>query len=280
MSDVEKSPPPLLQVHLHLTEPAATERLAAWHLGPGLTALTRAGAITGWHFVRKGDRWRLRYQPATADSTDAATAAVDTVMEDFRTTGALSRWTPVIYEPETIAFGGDDAMEAAHRLFHLDSHHTLAYLRAVHASEVDDQRRELSLLLGTAMMRGAGLDWYEIGDTWAKIAQHRPTVPETDGGRRLHQTVAVLLQADTGPTSALLTTGQLAFAAPWFAAFTACGRGLRTLADSGRLRRGLRAVLAHHQLFHSNRLGLTHDHQALLAHAATATVLEPTQEPA
>ncbi|MFE2109252.1 thiopeptide-type bacteriocin biosynthesis protein [Kitasatospora sp. NPDC059463] len=248
-------------------------------LGPALTALTHTGGITGWHFLRKGDRWRLRYQPATADSAGAASAAVDAVLEDFRATGAITHWTPVIYEPETIAFGGEAAMEVAHRLFHRDSLHTLDYLRAVHSTERDDQRRELSLLLGTAMMRGAGLDWYEIGDTWAKIAQHRPTAPETDGGRRLHQTVAVLLQADTGPTSALLTTGQLAFAAPWFAAFTACGRDLRTLADSGRLRRGLRAVLAHHQFFHSNRLGLTHDHQALLAHAATATVLEPTQEP-
>ncbi|MFE7190694.1 thiopeptide-type bacteriocin biosynthesis protein [Kitasatospora sp. NPDC057541] len=278
MSEVKKPSPPVLQVHLHLVEPAATG-LAARHLGPGLTALTRAGAITGWHFLRKGDRWRLRYQPATADSADAATTAVGMLLEDFRSTGAIARWTPVIYEPETIAFGGGDAMEFAHRLFYRDSHHTLAYLRAVHASEVDDQRRELSVLLGTAMMRGAGLDWYEIGDTWARIAHHRPTAPGTDIGRRLLPSVAVLLQADTGPTSALLTAGHLAFAAPWFAAFTACGRDLRTLADSGRLRRGLRAVLAHHQLFHANRLGLSHDHQALLAHAAATTILEPTQEP-
>nr|BEK65715.1 hypothetical protein KPHV_29420 [Kitasatospora purpeofusca] len=278
MTDTTKPPLPLLQFHLHLTTTATAERLAAQHLGPALASIERAGAIADWHFVRKGDRWRLRYRPTTADST-AAAAAVDVVLEEFRTTGAVTRWTPVIYEPETIAFGGDDAMEAAHRLFHLDSHHTLAYLRDVHRTERDDQRRELSVLLGTTMMRGAGLDWYEIGDTWARIADHRPPEPGTGGGRRLHRSVAVLLQADTDPTAALLTVGQLAFAAPWFAAFTDCGRTLRTLADSGRLRRGLRAVLAHHQLFHANRLGLTHQDQALLARAAATSILEPTQEP-
>ncbi|MFJ8430447.1 thiopeptide-type bacteriocin biosynthesis protein [Kitasatospora sp. NPDC094019] len=278
MTDAKKPPPPLFQFHLHLTSTANTEKLAAEHLGPALAVLERTGAVANWHFVRKGDRWRLRYQPGPVDSA-TATAAVDTVLEHFRTTGAITEWTPVIYEPETIAFGGEEAMDAAHRLFHLDSRNALAYLHTVHNSERSDQRRELSLLLGTAMMRGAGLDWYETGDTWATVAHNRPPDPGTGGGRRLHQSVGVLLRADTAPTSALLTVGQLSFAEPWFTAFTDSGRDLRALADSGRLQRGLRAVLAHHQLFHANRLGLSHQDQALLAQAATTTVLEHTLEP-
>ncbi|MEV7778287.1 thiopeptide-type bacteriocin biosynthesis protein [Kitasatospora sp. NPDC088351] len=276
MTDTAK--PPWLHYHLHLTDIGAAEKSAAQYLGPALTALENEGVVTSWHFLRKGDRWRLRYQPPTPERADAAAAAVDAVLENCRTSNVITGWTSVIYEPETLAFGGQEAMEVTHRLFHLDSHRTLSYLRAVHSAQQVDHRRELSVLLGIAMMRGAGLDWYEIGDTWATVAENRPSAPGVDPGRRLRNSVGALLRADTGPTSTLLTVGQLSFAAPWFAAFTECGRELRVLADNGRLRRGLRAVLAHHQLFHANRLGITHQHQALLATAAATTVLGLTPE--
>ncbi len=269
--------PPWLQYHLHLANPAA-EAFAVQHLGPALTALEDTGVVIAWHYLRKGDRWRLRYRPPASDPT-AATAAVEDMLGRCRTAGVITAWTSVIYEPEALAFGGVDGMEVAHRLFHHDSRHVLAYLRFVHSGQQVDQRRELSVLLGTAAMRGAGLDWYEIGDTWAKVAANRPPTQGSGSGQRLSDAVRVLLHADTGPTSPLLDNGRLAFAGPWFAAFADCGRTLRTLADAGRLRRGLREVLAHHQLFHANRLGLTHQQQALLAEAAATTVLDLTPEP-
>ncbi|MFI5497128.1 methyltransferase, FxLD system [Actinoplanes sp. NPDC051859] len=46
--------------------------------------------------------------------------------------------------------------------------------------------------------------------------------------------------------------GPLAAHRPWIAAFEQCGQELLTLAQQGRLRRGLRAVLAHHVIFHAN----------------------------
>lgn len=57
--------PPWLQQHLLIADRADghAEQFAAARLGPGMAALEAAGVITAWHFLRKGDRWRLRYQP-------------------------------------------------------------------------------------------------------------------------------------------------------------------------------------------------------------------------
>ncbi|MEU8925278.1 thiopeptide-type bacteriocin biosynthesis protein [Kitasatospora sp. NPDC048545] len=263
--------PSWFQHHLHLAGPTA-EIHAARYLGPALAALEGNAVIATWHFLRKGDRWRLRFQPAGTAEGATGTTAVEEALEQCRDAGMITAWTTVVYEPETRAFGGLEGMDAAHRLFHLDSRCALAYLRAVHTGQLPDQRRELAVLLGVAAMRAAGLDWYEIGDTWVKVAENRPTT--TAGGSRLRDSVRTLLSTDTGPDSALVSGGRLAFAAEWFEAFGDYGRGLRKLNDSGRLQRGLRRVLAHQQLFHANRLGLSHEEQALLAGSAATAVLD------
>ncbi|WP_405018105.1 thiopeptide-type bacteriocin biosynthesis protein [Kitasatospora sp. NBC_00070] len=264
--------PPWLQQHLLIADRADghAEQFAAARLGPGMAALEAAGVITAWHFLRKGDRWRLRYQPPSDRHAEAATAAVTTLLRAGLAARALTGWRPVIYEPETHAFGGPDGMEVAHRHFHTDSHHTLTYLRAVHDRERDDQRRELALLLATALMRGAGLDWYEQGDVWATVADHRtPAVVPTAA---LRASARRLISVDSSPGSRLIS-GQLAHAATWFADHTAAGEGLAALALDGRLTRGLRAVTCHVLLFHFNRLGLSTNEQALLATAAADTIL-------
>ncbi|MGW4805193.1 thiopeptide-type bacteriocin biosynthesis protein [Kitasatospora sp. NPDC004272] len=264
------------QVHLHLATDTPEEH-AVRLLGPALISLEDQGLIDCWHFLRKGERWRLRYRESASGTMEAATTAfaVNEALDMCRAAGMISDWTPAIYELETYAFGGAAAMPAAHRLFHQDSRHALTYLGAVHRGEFPDQRAELWLLLGTAAMRGAGLDWYEIGDTWAQVAENRPA----DGGRlsvpspRLTDATRTLLQADTTPGSALLE-GRLAHVAPWFGAFAVYGLTLRALADEGQLWRGQRAVLAHHQLFTANRLGLPHHQQAALVSAAAGAVLD------
>ncbi|MFG2696355.1 thiopeptide-type bacteriocin biosynthesis protein [Kitasatospora sp. NPDC048407] len=260
------------QVHLHLATDTPEEH-AVRLLGPALIALEDQGLLDAWHFLRKGDRWRLRYRESASGTLEAATtaAAVNEALDMCREAGMISDWTPAIYEPETYAFGGHAALPSAHRLFHQDSRHALAYLGAVHRGELPDQRAELWLLLGTAAMRGAGLDRYEIGDTWAQVAENRPRLSVAD--RRLVDAARTLLQADTAPGSSLLE-GRLAHAAPWFAAFAVYGLTLRALADEGQLWRGQRAVLAHHQLFTANRLGLPHQQQAALASAAAGAVLD------
>ncbi|WP_410655243.1 hypothetical protein [Amycolatopsis sp. lyj-112] len=83
------------------------------------------------------------------------------------------------------------------------------------------------------------------------------------------------MTVDAGPTSPLIRpAGQLADLASWSVSFHAAGIELGKLARAGTLRRGLRAVLAHHVIFHWNRMGLPYNAQSLLAHAAKAVVFE------
>jgi thiopeptide-type bacteriocin biosynthesis protein len=82
------------------------------------------------------------------------------------------------------------------------------------------------------------------------------------------------MTVDAGPDSPLIEPGgQLTDIATWATAFHATGCALGDLARRGELRRGLRAVLAHHVIFHWNRLGLSYDTQSVLAHAAREVVL-------
>ncbi len=63
-------------------------------------------------------------------------------------------WLPYIYESETDAFGGTEAMDVAHELFHQDSRHLLTY----QPGPENLGRRETAVLLASAMMRASGLD--------------------------------------------------------------------------------------------------------------------------
>ncbi len=74
-----------------------------------------------------------------------------------------------------------------------------------------------------------------------------------------------LLTADTDPSSSLVTNSPLTPFADWAASLHHAGKGLRRLFEDASLDRGLRAVLAHHILFHCNRMGLPPDVQATLA---------------
>jgi len=80
----------------------------------------------------------------------------------------------------------------------------------------------------------------------------------------------------TDPHGILLgADGPLTFAAPWAAAFDETGRRLGAAARDGTLQRGLRNILAHHVIFHWNRLGLASRTQGILARAARDTVMNP-----
>ncbi|MCC3767572.1 thiopeptide-type bacteriocin biosynthesis protein [Streptomyces sp. UNOC14_S4] len=251
-----------LQTHIKFTDPQVAEQLAVCRLRPRLAV---AEHLVGWHFIRKGQWWRLRYHqdPRATKEADSILAQVPSI-----------QWQhDIIYEPETHAFGGPEAMDIAHHLFHDDSCQVLDHLARTRHQR--DSRLEMSLLLLTALMRGAAQDWYEQGDIWAKITVDRPATPNE--ASRLDSAKNMLkpfLMVDTGPDTALVTTGRLSDAAIWLAAFTTAGRRLQRTAQSGQLARGLRAVLAHHALFHFNRLGIPHSTQALLALGAKEIIFE------
>ncbi|MEU5900313.1 thiopeptide-type bacteriocin biosynthesis protein [Streptomyces venezuelae] len=246
------------------------EHTALAHLAPRLATAQTAETIGPWFFVRKAPGWRLRYQPPGDPA--AAEDHLLHVLGPLQRDQHLTAVTPVIYEPETHAFGGTQAMTAAHRLFHLDSHYLLAHL-SCHRDR--PHRRELAILLCTALLRAAGLDWYEQGDVWARVADHRDPPELAPDGRlkTLHKGLRHLMSADI----AQLTRdgAPLAIPAAWPQAFAAAGRDLATLAATGRLHRGLRAVMAHHLIFAFNRYGLPHQTQSLLATGAKAVVFGP-----
>ena len=81
------------------------------------------------------------------------------------------------------------------------------------------------------------------------------------------------MTVDTGLDSPLTgASGQLSDIATWVAAFHTAGGVLGGLARRGELTRGLRAVLAHHVIFHWNRLGLSYENQGVLVATAREAV--------
>ncbi|MEU8816178.1 thiopeptide-type bacteriocin biosynthesis protein [Actinoplanes sp. NPDC048796] len=250
---------PWQQASLQFPDPALAEQIAGTHLWPILTEAEADQLINAWFIIRKGHQWRLRYLPTLP--RDIHTNQVRDRLDDLRLQGHLANVTAVIYEPETTAFGGPRAMRLAHRLWHLDSRHLLP-----RTATQPRRTRELSILLCTAMMRAAGLDWYEQGDVWARVADHR-NLADPSHLDALRDAVQQLLTVD--PAS-LTHTGEapLAEQRTWLDAFTTTGAALRRIHDSGQLRRGLRDVLTHHVIFMWNRRGIPEHEQAALAATA------------
>ncbi|MGP3959738.1 thiopeptide-type bacteriocin biosynthesis protein [Nonomuraea sp. 3N208] len=261
---------PWRQFALRFSDRHTAEQNALDSLGPALLRAETTGLLTSWSFIRKKS-WRFRYMPT---DTPGAAALLHEAANELRARGHIAHYAETIYEPETHAFGGERAMSAAHDLFHADSRRIFTDL-----SQLGDgapgrrvQRRELSILLCAALARASGLDWYEQGDVWAKVVALRParTAP-TPEWERFRAAVRQLLTTDSAPHT-LLREGALNFADGWLTAFEQAGRTLRALADEGLLTRGLRAVIAHHVIFHWNRIGLPATAQVNIALAAKEAV--------
>ncbi len=259
------------QVYVAFPDWKSAEATALARLAPLLRDAEDEGALTRWFIVRKHPCWRVRYQ-AVADGHDRLLRGLQNLADK----GHIEGWTKIVYEPETHAFGGDEPMASAHRLFHRDSRGVADFLQ----SEASRHRRETSLMLCSLLMRSAGLDWYEQGDVWARIAAHRALPPsaEQNSHDQLHTAVRRLITVD--PHYAMQPAGPLAHAAGWAGAYTAAGRELADLTATGRLHRGLRDVLAHHVIFAWNRIGLPYATQAKLTAAAKTVIFgaDPTTD--
>ncbi|WUH92260.1 thiopeptide-type bacteriocin biosynthesis protein [Streptomyces sp. NBC_00433] len=265
------------QVHIEFPDWAAAERTGADHLGPHLHQL--APAVGSWWFIRKAPCWRLRCRPTPGTALADTRAAVTETLDSLTAAGRVSRWWETLYEPEALAFGGLQGMETAHALFAADSSAVLDYVREQSGAAGTGPaigRRELSVLLCSALFHGAGQEWHEQGDVWHRVARLRPLPADTPIDR-LHELAASLrrlMTADTSLASPIFAGSHpLLFAAPWTTAFTTAGQALGRAAHDGTLERGLRDVLAHHVIFHWNRLGLPGRTQAILARAARDTVM-------
>ncbi|SDI08458.1 thiopeptide-type bacteriocin biosynthesis domain-containing protein [Sinosporangium album] len=268
------------QVRIRFTDWADAETVAATHLHPLVEQAHITDLIAAWWFIRKAPCWRLRFRLGPATTIAELRAVIDTHLDGLIVAGHLTSRETSIYEPEICAFGGPRGMAIAHSLFHADSHAILDYLRRCRRlgqAEPATGRRELSTLLCSALFRAAGQEWHEQGDIWHRVTGLRPLPADAptekipgmvDGIRRLMTT-------RTSPASPLFGPGQaLAFAAPWHAAFCRQGQRLDDAARGGCMHRGIRDVLAHHVIFHWNRLGLPYRAQAFLAHAAHEAVMD------
>ena len=254
------------QVRVEFGDWSAAEQVGAVQLGPALDQLCADEAVAGWWFLRKHPCWRLRL-------LGADTVAVDHALDDLVTSGGIARWWPTVYEPETAAFGSPAGTDCVHDLFCADSRGVLDYLRN---DTPGLGRRELSVLLLSGLMRAAGLDGFECGDVFGRVARLRPAPAATDTARidRLADQLRGFLSMSVQSNSALFTPdGPIAHAAPWHGAFRTAGRQLGDDATQGHLDRGLRAILTHVVIFHWNRFGLSAASQSILARAAATALL-------
>ncbi|MFF2779496.1 thiopeptide-type bacteriocin biosynthesis protein [Streptomyces sp. NPDC058052] len=250
------------QSNIAFADWAASETTALTHLAPQLRATVAEGTVTAWFLMRKHPCWRIRYQLA-----DPGRDPLPPALDILTAQGHITGWTRSVYEPETHAFGGPKAMEIAHHLFHHDSHSL-----TIHYQDNSRRRNEASLLLCALLMRSAGLDWYEQGDVWARVGNHRP-LPEAASADRHETAVRRLISVNA---EELMRPGAaLAHLADWAQTYVHAGTSLSRLAATGHLHRGLRDVLAHHVLFAWNRAGLPYAVQAAIAAAARAVVFGP-----
>lgn len=263
------------QVNIAFRDWAGAENVALAHLAPILEAAETEGLITSWFFIRKAPCWRVRYLPS--HDAPQAMSHIRRRLAGLKRERRIDDVKELIYEPETHAFGGVEGMAAAHRLFHLDTRNLLAYLANGQRMPEAGHRRELSIVLCSALLRAAGLDWYEQGDVWARVADHREP-PGQIPGDKIDAFKADLRRLMSVDATLTRNSSPRAFAAEWAAIFAAAGWELADLAADGLLRRGLRAILAHHVIFAWNRHGLPYTTQAILAHTAKAVVFgnDPT----
>jgi thiopeptide-type bacteriocin biosynthesis protein len=251
--------------YITFTDWQQAETIAVAHLGPALAHLQDTGQITGWWFVRKHSAWRLR---ATGANPADTRSAVDAALTKLISAGHLASTQPSIYEPECAAFGGPAGTNIAHRLFCADS---TGAVRLFGQPGINRRRREISLLLCTALFRAAGLDAFESGDVFDKLTALRPLPPDVEaaGPQLLAASIAPLLLVPEQHYGELFPqlapSGPLA---PWLDAFRDAGAKLQAVTAADALDRSLRNVITHLVIFHWNRLGLSSRTQAGLAHAS------------
>ncbi|MGW2523966.1 methyltransferase, FxLD system [Streptomyces sp. NPDC001617] len=253
---------PWHQYNITFTDREIGKRAIAERIGPTLRAAEGDGQLTGWWFMNK-QPWPLRYR------APEPSPLVELLLSDLVDDGTAASCVRGIYESETDAFGGPQAMDAAHDLFHHDCRHLLIY--QPRPGRLGG--REMAVLLISVLMRAARLDWFEQGDVWAKAAALRPAAHPLVLERAttlipsMHKLMTVDAHGLCRPSGPL--EGQVG----WVAAFEQAGATLAHLAAGGHLTRGLRAVIAHHLIFHANRVGLPSGDQSTLFNIAREAVM-------
>jgi thiopeptide-type bacteriocin biosynthesis protein len=241
------------------------EHTMATLVAPGIDCLTGNIAGGGWWFLRKHPHWRVR---TPRPSTDGIRYLLDNLVKE----DVIAAWQPGDYEPEEHAFGGTTGMDIAHDLFCAD---TQGFLRYTRTENPPLGRRESSVLLISAMLTAAKLDWFERGDVLARVATMRPPLP-AGSEAKLAGLASQLQPLLNLPADKLVAPGgPAALADEWLPAFQDAGDRYAKAAADRTLTRGIRAILPHAIIFHWNRLGLPATTQGILATAIRDAHLPP-----
>lgn len=257
---------PWFHVGLRFHDWAASERVMTTEVAPRLDEIAGSRTPGSWWFLRKHPEWRVRIYGADP-------AAAHALLDTAQAGGSIAGWQPGTYEAEAHAFGGPLGMDIAHDLFCADSRGVLNYARM---DSPPIGRRELSVLLISATLAAARLDWFERGDVLARVVGMRPA-PPGDSQAKLAELAGQLRPLLAIPAEAVAYPGSpVAFASDWLAAFTDAGRRYADATADRVLTRGLRAILPHAVIFHWNRLGLSATAQGILAAAARDAYLPPS----
>src|SRR5512139_1731856 len=103
------------QYNIEFADHATARAIAAAELGPELETADAAGELHSWWFMNKSP-WKLRLVP-----TEAGERTVRDLLDLLVVDGRIISWATGVYEPETLAFGGEHGIQVAHMLFHHDS---------------------------------------------------------------------------------------------------------------------------------------------------------------
>lgn len=237
--------------------------------GPLLAAVSAMmhGRAAGFFFMRKSPGLRLRFRSPRGE--DALAAAVADLVTKWLTAGAIASAEWGLYEAECCQFGGEEAMEAVHAHFTIDS---LTVMRLLGWPEDGvPPLWQVSLRLIHHLMECLELDPWEQWDVWCQMrlaGRH----PRFSRGRRqaalaAHHRIRPALQS-------LVASDETAWGCPpgpvrdWLAEYrdanaTLAGR-LGDLARRRCLLFGIRRVLPFLISFHWNRWAFSLEEQMSL----------------
>ncbi len=250
------------------------EELLASELGPACIRLVGNGHISRWWFMRKNDggvpHIRLRIFGSEPALSREAVPILGQELTRLEASGRIGHPTTLIYEPETAIFGGPAGIDLAHEIFHQDSHALQRWLLMEQNSDgpsVSRHRPEASMIVLHALLRGAGVDNFELLDVWTRVQTYRPwkTSATFEQRQKNLQVLTRLFREPARNLQAFLGQTQADIVLAWSHALAKQGEALAGENRAGHLQRGLRNILASHIIFHWNRLGFAIPMQAELA---------------
>jgi thiopeptide-type bacteriocin biosynthesis protein len=141
--------------------PAHVDRLLLESIKPLVEAVLREGEADGWFFIRYADpQWhlRLRFHGDPQSLSSRVLPRLWHCLDQHASEGRIWRMTLDTYEREIERYGGIRGMEAAERLFQIDSELALELLSSIPDHLGTKTRWQLAFVSVDLLLAGLGLD--------------------------------------------------------------------------------------------------------------------------